>query len=96
MTDRYAGDGLDVAEIWSWYGRRIARLQPAGVGPGDWHYGRFSDGALVPYAARVLYRDSREHSAAPGDPFDATGPFRAWLDQTRPGLVATPYPSAYA
>lgn len=94
MTDRYSGDRLDVAEIWAWYGRRIACHQPDGAAA--WAYGAWNDGPPVPYAVRVLYRDSREHLAAYDDPFDAAGPFRTWLMQNQPALLATPSTSAAA
>jgi len=87
MIERYAGDGLEVLEIWSWYRRETARRQPGSIPADRWHYGAFSDGAAIPRAVRLLYCESRDLRAAFDDPFDAGGPFHAWLSQVRPELL---------
>ncbi|MBC7800910.1 MAG: hypothetical protein H7Z10_09830 [Gemmatimonadaceae bacterium] len=89
MVDRYGGDSIDALELWTWYRRAVARAQPSGIGP--WHYAAFSDGAPIPLAVRLLYRESRDLRNAFDDPFDAGGPLLAWLRQARPDLLtATP------
>ena len=87
MIERYAGDGTEVFEIWSWYGRQVAHWQPAAVPLSHWHYGRFSNGVVIPRAVRLLYRESRNLRAGFDDPYDADGPFYAWLCHARPDLL---------
>ena len=87
MIDRYAGDCIEVLEIWSWYRRQVARAQPATVPAGYWHYGVFSNGVPIPREVRVLYRDSPHLRAGFDDPFDADGPFYAWLSETHAALL---------
>jgi len=95
MIDRYAGDSIEVLELWNWYRRQVTRWQPAAILEGYWHYGVFSNGVAIPREVRLLYRESRDHRAAFDDPFDADGPFYAWLlqTQTMQHLLADP-PSA--
>ena len=88
MIERYAGDSLDVFEIWTWYRRQIAARQPRAVAPGYWHYGNFSNGVPIPRAVRLLYRESPNLRAAFDDPYDAEGPFYAWLSQAQAELLA--------
>ena len=87
MIERYGGDSVEAVEIWSWYRRQVARRQPAGVPHGYWHYAAFTDGTAVPRAARLLYRERRDLRTAFDDPFDAAGPFRAWLSEEQPALL---------
>lgn len=90
MIDRYAGDSIEVLEIWSWYRRQAARGQPTAVPENYWHYGVFSNGLVVPREVRLLYRQSPDLRAAFDDPFDADGPFYAWLLRTRATLLDPP------
>jgi len=87
MIDRYAGDSVEVLELWAWYRREVARRQPTTIPTGYWHYGVFSNNVMIPREVRLLYRESRDHRAAFDDPFDADGPFYAWLLQAYPMLL---------
>ncbi len=87
MIERYAGDSIEVLEIWHWYRRQVARLQPTSVPPGYWHYGRFSNGLAISREIRLLYRERRHLRAAFDDPYDADGPFYAWLSDAHPALL---------
>jgi hypothetical protein len=73
MTERYAGDNVEVYELWSWYKRAVAAEAAPGVPPGWWRYGAFSNGELIPKSARILYRQRRDLRDAFPDPFDASG-----------------------
>ena len=90
MIERYAGEGLEVLEIWNWYRREVAQRQPKAVPPDHWHYGSFSNGKKISPAVRLIYRNSREFRAAFDDPYDADGPFYAWLSQAQPELLEGP------
>lgn len=95
MIDRYAGDSIAVLELWSWYRRQVADRQPTAVPEGYWHYGVFSDGVAIPRKIRLLYRESSDLRAAFDDPFDADGPFYAWLVQTQATLlIPSDHPAA--
>ena len=94
MIERYAGDSIEVLELWSWYRCQIARWQPRAVPPGYWRYGSFSNGVMIRQKVRLLYRESRDLRAAFDDPYDAGGPFYAWLSQAHPKLLGLPFCSA--
>jgi len=80
MTKRYAGDNFHVFEIWNWYRRQVAAATPAGIPEGWWAYGQFQDGAPIPKAARVLYRERPDLQAAFPQPFaSGEGAFQAWF-----------------
>lgn len=87
MIERYAGDSIEVLEIWSWYRRQVAHWQPASISPGHWHYSAFSNGVAISRDVRLLYRESRDLRAAFDDPFDADGPFYGWLCQSHPEML---------
>lgn len=89
MLDRYAGDDIEALEIWSWYRRQVAR-QPPTVPDGHWHHAAFSNGVMIPRSVRLLYRDDPDLRAGFDDPFDATGPFYAWLAQDHAALLTPP------
>ena len=90
MLDRYAGDSIEALEIWHWYRRQVARRQPAAVPDGYWHYATFSNGDAIPREARLLYRDRPNLRAGHDDPFDADGPFYAWLSQAHAEMLTPP------
>ncbi len=80
MTERYAGDNFEVFELWAWYGRQLAANAVDGVPAGWWHYGRFADGAAIPRAARLRYRDRPDLAARFPDPFaSGRGSLQEWL-----------------
>ena len=57
MTQRYAGSGTAVYELWVWYKRAVAAEDDPRIPPHWWHYGTFGDGVQVPRSARKLYRE---------------------------------------
>ena len=87
MTERYAGDNLEVFEIVAWYKRALRRAAVPGLDLHGWHYGRFSDGTPVPRPARLLLRERAELRARFDDPFDAAGGFLAWLRREQPHIL---------
>ncbi len=87
MIERYAGDSIEVLEIWGWYRRQVAHWQPAAIPLSYWHYGSFTNGEVIAQAVRLLFRASRHLRAAYDDPYDADGPFYAWLSQIHPELL---------
>lgn len=73
MTQRYARGNFEVYEIWSWYRRQIDKYSDEAIPAGWWKYGMFSNGAPVPKAVRVLYRQRLDLQEAFSDPFDVEG-----------------------
>lgn len=87
MTRRYAGDNVEVYELWSWYKRKVTEFTDKRIPNLWWFYGTFSNGEPIPKQARVLYRHREDlHEAFP-DPFDANG-FLLWLrEQNKPKIL---------
>lgn len=80
MTQRYARENFEIYEIWSWYRRQIEKYSEAAIPSDWWKYSQFSNGAPVPKAARVLYRERQDLQQVFADPFDAEGAsFFQWL-----------------
>jgi len=91
MTEKYAGDNVEVLEVWNWYKRAIAEAHVAGIPPGHWHYGRFDNGEKIPKAARVLFRSRDDLFAAFDDPFTSDGnSYYNWLLREQPELLTKP------
>jgi len=89
MTERYAGDNVEIMEVWNWYKRAIKRVTVQGIPSGYWHYGQFDSGEKIPKAVRILYRRRPDLMAAFPDPFATAGnSFRAWLQTEMPALLA--------
>ncbi len=88
MTERYAGDNLEVFEIWQWYKRQVTAKTVAGIPKRYWHYGTFDTGAPIAKTARVLFRNRGDLYDHFDDPF-ATGPgtYHAWLAHEQPDLL---------
>jgi hypothetical protein len=58
-------------------------LEAAGAserGAGPYAYDHYSDGTPITARDRRRYRELGAEAAGFGDPFDADGPFRAWLE----------------
>jgi hypothetical protein len=88
MTERYAGDNVEVYELVAWYLRALAEAAVPPAQGHPWHYGTFTDGTAIPRDARRLLRDRPDIGTAFPDPFDATG-FAAWLRRERPTMFAS-------
>jgi hypothetical protein len=87
MTERYAGDSVEVYELVAWYLRALAAARVPQAEGHPWAYDAFSDGTRVPRAARLLLRDRADLVAAFRDPFAADG-YAAWLRRERPDVFA--------
>jgi hypothetical protein len=89
MTERYAGDNLEVYELVTWYKRAVARETFPAAEAWPWRFGRFASGEEIPRAARLLWRERADLVAAFADPFAAgPGTYRGWIARERPDLMA--------
>lgn len=85
MTRRYAGDNIEIYELWAWYRRQIAAAAASGIPDRYWHYAKFTSGTAIQKAARVLYRHRLDLQSAFPNPFDSTGGgFEAWYRANAP------------
>jgi hypothetical protein len=73
MTERYAGDNVEVYEVWAWYKRMVKRFDEPNIPKGWWLYGQFENGEKIPRRARLLYRDRADLRTAFPDPFRTAG-----------------------
>ena len=88
MTEKYAGDNVEVMEVWNWYKRAIKDAHVEGIPSGYWHYGRFDNGEKIPKAARVLFRSRDDLYAAFDNPFATDGhSYYNWLLREHPELL---------
>jgi hypothetical protein len=80
MTRRYAGANHAVYEIWNWYKRQIGEAAAPEVPARWWAHGAFADGAPIPKAARIRYRDDAALQGRFPDPFrSGPGSYQEWL-----------------
>lgn len=79
-TARYAGDNIEVHEIWAWYRRQVEANVAVGLPKGWWAYGSFGDGTKISKAIRLLYRDRGDLQRAFSTPFsDPSDGLRHWI-----------------
>ncbi len=78
MTRRYAGDNVEVYELWAWYKKCVAKATDSRIPEGYWFYGKYSNGKDIAKKHRVLYRQRRDLQEAFPNPFDASGYYQ-WL-----------------
>lgn len=89
MTRRYAGDNLEVHELWAWYRREVERATDPAIPAGWWAYASYADGTRIAQAERALYRSRRDLRAAFANPFaTGSGTFRDWLARHADELAA--------
>lgn len=69
MTQRYAGDNIEIYELWWWYRHEVDAASSADIPKGWWHYGSFDNGVKVPKDARTLYRRRNDLQTAFPAPF---------------------------
>jgi len=86
MTERYAGDNVEVYEMVAWYKRALVAAAVPGLDRQPWHYASFNDGTPVPRQARLLLRQRPDLQARFDDPFAATG-LLAWLRREQPEIL---------
>ncbi|MCH2394346.1 hypothetical protein [Oceanibaculum sp.] len=79
MTQRYAGDNIEVYELWLWYRNQIEKATSPEIPNRYWYYDSFDNGVPVPKQARVLYRERSDLRAAFPDPWKAEGGYFEWL-----------------
>jgi hypothetical protein len=90
MTEKYAGDNVEVIEVWNWYKRTIESATIAGMPARYWYYGNFSNGEKITKAARVLFRTRADLYRFFENPFQIEGDssFYNWLAREEPALLA--------
>lgn len=64
MTARYAGDNIEIYELWWWYRHQVAAATDPAIPKGWWYYGSFDNGVKIPKSVRELYRDRKDLRAA--------------------------------
>ncbi|MDR3524555.1 MAG: hypothetical protein P4L66_10675 [Acetobacteraceae bacterium] len=91
MTEKYAGDNVEIMEVWNWYKRAIKKVHVDGIPSGYWKYGRFDNGEKIPKSVRVLFRTRDDLYAAFDDPFSTEGnSYYNWLLREQPELLTKP------
>jgi hypothetical protein len=88
MTEKYAGENVEIMEVWNWYKRAIREVHVEGIPSGYWHYGNFDNGEKIPKQVRVLYRNRKDLIEAFENPFKTEGnSFFGWLRAEEPALL---------
>jgi hypothetical protein len=79
MTRRHAKGNAQVYEIWNWYKRRIEDCAAEGLPQRWWAYGSYEDGAPIPKADRIAYRQDVDLRVRFTHPFaSGEGSFQAY------------------
>ncbi len=73
MTRRYAGDNMEVYELWAWYKRKVLEFTDQRIPEGWWYYGTYGNREPIPDRARVIYRSRTDLQSAFPDPFGTSG-----------------------
>ncbi|MFZ2870733.1 hypothetical protein [Zavarzinia sp.] len=85
MTDRYAGDTVEIIEVWNWYKRTLKKITLSGIPSGYWHYGTFDNGVKIPKWVRVLFRERGDLYHTFDNPFATAGDsYYNWLSSEYP------------
>lgn len=80
MTQKYAGDNIEVFELWWWYRQQVMEATAAEIPKGWWYYGTFDNGEKIPKAARELYRHRADLRHSFPNPRETRGnSFLGWL-----------------
>ncbi|MEO1538186.1 MAG: hypothetical protein AAFR73_10690 [Pseudomonadota bacterium] len=83
MTERYAGENIEVFELWAWYKAEVDAASDARIPQGYWYFKAFDNGIAIPDAVRRLYRERKDLQATFKAPRQAADGFFQWLhDQT--------------
>ncbi|MFD1794877.1 hypothetical protein FQV27_05670 [Paracoccus aurantiacus] len=80
MTQRYAGNNIEIYELWWWYRNAVLAATSNDIPKGWWYYGKFDSGVKIPKAARVLYRQRQDLRNAFPDPLKTgESSYYGWL-----------------
>ncbi|MBL6082586.1 hypothetical protein JMJ56_31980 [Belnapia sp. T18] len=89
MTEKYAGDNVEILEVWNWYKKAIKHIHMDGIPSGYWSYGKFNNGVKISKGARVFYRNRPDLMKAFSDPFHTEGnSYFNWIRQEMPELLS--------
>jgi hypothetical protein len=81
MTQRYAGENIEIFELWRWYREQVAAGTDTAIPKGWWAYGQFDTGQPVPKSVRELYRNRVDLRTAFKSPFaTGDGSLLQWLE----------------
>ena len=90
VTEKYAGENLEIMEIWNWYKRAIRDARVDGIPAGYWAYGAFDNGEKIPKPAREFFRDRVDLNEAFSNPFQTEGnSYYGWLQRHRSDLLVS-------
>lgn len=71
MTARYAGENIEVYEIWQWYQRTLLdRFEENAIPPGWWYFEMFDNGEKITHEMRRLYKQREDLQEFFSDPYD--------------------------
>ena len=88
MTERYAGDTIEVYELVTWYKRQIVLATLPSVEGHVWHYAFFDGGTKIPLPARLLFRRRQDLYDKFDDPFTIEGScYYEWLRRHQPDIL---------
>jgi hypothetical protein len=79
MMQRYAGQNIEVYELWVWYRRMVAGATDPRIPKGWWYYGTFEDGTPISKQIRELYRSRVDIRKAFPNPRAVDGGLLDWL-----------------
>lgn len=89
MTEKYAGDNVEIMEVWNWYKRAVSSCRVEGIPSGYWFYGQFDNGFKIQKAIRILFRERRDlYERFPNPYSTGSGSFYNWLLAEAPEKLA--------
>jgi hypothetical protein len=84
MAEKNAPGNAAVQALVQWYLDATRKLAQDPLAQVPWSYGGFSDGTPIQPAQRIIYRDRPDLQDSFADPFDASGGYAAWWNQSAP------------
>jgi len=88
MIEKNARDNVEVMELWNWYKRSLPEVGLE-IPKNYWHYGNFDNGAPIPKAARLLFRERTDLFEYFDNPFSTSGDcYFEWLRREEPSILA--------
>lgn len=79
MTRRYAGENIEVFELWAWYKQQIINSTDKNIPEKWWFYGSYDNGEKVSKIERKIYRNREDIRNAFTNPFQSDG-FYQWVN----------------